>query len=201
MKVQTLSLCPSTCNQRKEQISSLPSHHFYFWRSTPPNQHRNFTPKPRGHQIYFQVPGNQLETPKTQVYFQLPPKKCLRIPMFSSSLKKASVLSTIKKKTRPQGFTKLPCVGFKTWKKITNPLVDGGFGEVGSNGLKGEVESNQSPTPNVPPPTRNSRPKLRVYLLTIGFPWISRRLVNTSFWGGYVGAGWLTSHKIYIKWM
>ena len=30
-------------------------------------------------------------------------------------------------------------------------MVDGGFGEVGSNGLKGEVESNQSPTPNVPP--------------------------------------------------
>ena len=50
------------------------------------------------------------------------PQKCLRIPMVSSLLKKTSlrVKHETKKNTttRPQGFTKLPCVGFKTWKKI-----------------------------------------------------------------------------------
>ena len=60
-----------------------------------------------------------------------PPKKCLRIPMVSSSLKKkqASLLSPKQKKdnTTTGRFPKLPCVGFKTWKKITNPMVDGGW--------------------------------------------------------------------------
>ena len=76
MKVQTLFLFPSTWNQRKEQISRLPSLTSIF-EGQPLQTNTEISHQNQWVIKYFQVPGNQLETPKTQVYFQLPPKKML----------------------------------------------------------------------------------------------------------------------------
>ena len=67
-------LFPSTCNQRKEQISRLPSHHFYFWRSTPPNQHRNFTPNQGVIKYYLEINLNPL---KPRYISSCPPRQML----------------------------------------------------------------------------------------------------------------------------
>lgn len=74
MKVQTLFLFPSTWNQRKEQISRLPSLTSIF-EGQPLQTNTEISHQNQWVIKYFQVPGNQLETPKTQVYFQLPPQK------------------------------------------------------------------------------------------------------------------------------
>lgn len=175
MKVQTLFLFPSTWNQRKEQISRLPSLTSIF-EGQPLQTNTEISHQNQWVIKYFQVPGNQLETPKTQVYFQLPPKKMLANSYgFQFIKKKTSLLVKPETKKRQHDHRSISQVAMRRLQNLEkNHESNGGWWMVVLERLDPMVSRERlnptSPPPLTYPPTRNSRPKLRVYLLTIGFP-------------------------------